>query len=213
MLVITKSTSWLSWPQLKQASKEGRLKELICSGDMIPVRLTDGTEIMFVVGYDANYETNGRAYFILDHCWKNRAVMNRKNTNAGGWGECEMRATLNRDIFNLLPGEMKDVIAETEITYMDPRTRQINTVRDKLFLLSMTQVFGNGDWSHKEPNDSKIDIFESARDRIREYNGSANTWWLRSADGSSTFYFVSTGGSGGSSGASYAYGVVFGFCI
>ena len=54
----------------------------------------------------------------------------------------------------------------------------------------------------------------SSRDsRVKYYNGSASYWWLRSAGSSSNFYNVYYYGSSSTSYASFAYGVVFGFCI
>ena len=61
-------------------------------------------------------------------------------------------------------------------------------------------------------------LFTDNNSRIKKtYNGtgSASYWWLRSpeASGSSSFAYVTNGGTSNSNGASNSYGVAFGFCI
>ena len=50
---------------------------------------------------------------------------------------------------------------------------------------------------------------------MKKYNGSANYWWERSPYGGNSTYFCSVYGNGNANydGASYAYGVAFGFCF
>ena len=50
---------------------------------------------------------------------------------------------------------------------------------------------------------------------MKKFNGGAITWWERSPGGSNSmrFCYVISNGNADYGGASYAYGVAFGFCF
>lgn len=133
-----------SWATLK-AGKLG-----LNSGDKIPVTLKSGEEIELVYTRDEN----GNGYMVLDNCLFDEHAMNKKNTNAGGWKDCEMRRFLNGTIFNLLPDDLQAVIEPTTIKQV--LGGKDVACEDKIFLLSKTQVFGKGDWTDKEPDDTQL---------------------------------------------------------
>lgn len=167
---------------------------------------------MLVVTYDQT----GKAYFVFEDCVAEPHYMNESYTNKGGWAASDMRRHLREDIFPLLPDGLQVVIASTRIVQIVGGERV--ECEDKLFLLSKTQVFGNGPWSANEPEDSHLDIFkrERERERVKERAGwGTELWWLRSpeASGSVAFAYVSGYGASGSNGASSSYGVAPGFCL
>lgn len=191
-----------SWATLK-AGKLG-----LNSGDKIPVTLKTGEEIELVYTRDKN----GNGYMVLDNCLFDEHAMNKKNTNKGGWKDCEMRRFLNGTIFYLLPDELQAVIEPTTIRQVLHGEESIS--EDKLFLLSKTQVFGKGDWSEAEPDDTHLDIFPTERSRVKECGDNGTWWWwLRSPYSSYTtnFCYVSNNGSGNYDNAAYSSGVAFGF--
>lgn len=191
-----------SWATLK-AGKLG-----LNSGDKIPVTLKTGEEIELVYTRDKN----GNGYMVLDNCLFDEHAMNKKNTNKGGWKDCEMRRFLNGTIFYLLPDELQAVIEPTTIRQVLHGEESIS--EDKLFLLSKTQVFGKGDWSEAEPDDTHLDIFPTERSRVKECGDNGTWWWwLRSPLSSYTTTFCGVYGNGGSTGngAAVSGGVAFGF--
>ena len=117
-------------------------------------------------------------------------------------------------MFALLPEYLQAVIAPTTIVQV--LNGQCVVSEDKLFLLSRTQVFGKGDWTENEPEDTQLDCFTREKDRVKEC-GEYGTywWWLRSplASSSSAFCIINYGGGNYNYDASGSNGVAFGFCI
>ena len=210
MLIKHTSEKELTWAEIKAAADAGTIRELLSSGDRIPVTMLDGEAVEFDVTYDAN----GKCYFVTHDCLMKEYIMNKRRTNEGGWAKTDMRAHLNRDVFAVLPDELKEIIVPTKIVQvMDGKRIECE---DKLFLLSATQVFGNGWWSDVEPEDTQLDIFPTERSRVKEC-GDHGTWWywLRSpaSPSSSSFRNVYGGGGAGTTNAPNSYGVCAGFCI
>ena len=206
MKVITKKEWETSWDQMRAHAESGELK----SGDIIPVTLKDGEEIELVVAHDKG----GKCFFVMRDCLKDTYVMNASRTNAGGWAKTDMRAHLNRDVFAVLPDELKEIIVPTKIVQVLGGKRI--ECEDKLFLLSATQVFGNGWWSDVEPEDTQLDIFPTERSRVKECGDHGSWWyWLRSpaSDSSSAFRNVGPTGTAGTGTATNSNGVWAGFCI
>ena len=210
--VITKEAKWTSWAELKALSEAGKLGEVLKSGDNIPVTLKNGEEVSFDVGKDED----GKIYFIMHNCLKERKPMNRKLTNKGGWEESDMRRYLNEEAIELLPDELRGIIKPTKIVQVwDGKRRE---TEDKLFLLARTQGFGKHEnYEAIEPNDSQIDIFEDPRERVKECEEAEEVycWWLRSLYSSNSSYFCSVGTDGTVLGNSFYYllGVAPAFCI
>lgn len=181
----------------------------IQSGDMLPVTMKNGEKIVLKVTHD---ET-GKTFFVMDACMKDRQCMNEPNTNKGGWANSALREYLNTEVFKLLPDDLQAVIVPTTIVQIVDGERIES--KDKLFLLSTTQVFGKDDWSSVEPEDTQLDCFQQPEDRIKLLCGSAAGWWLRSPLASYSTYFCHVFSDGGtfSYGSSGSYGVSWGFCI
>ena len=210
--IITKEAKWTSWAELKALSEAGKLGEVLKSGDNIPVTLKNGEEVSFDVGKDED----GKIYFIMHNCLKERKPMNRKWTNKGGWEESYMRRYLNEEAIELLPDELRGIIKPTKIVQVWGGKRR--ETEDKLFLLSRTQVFGKREnYEAIEPNDSQIDIFKSQRWRVKELGGCEipACWWLRSPNSSYSggFCIVYTDGTVYYYSADYSLGVAPAFCI
>ena len=213
MNIIKKTIKQSSWAELNVAAEAGTLDTRIQSGDIIPFNLKTGEDVAVRAARDGN----GNLFFVLEDCMEDEHVMNNERTNKGGWKACAMREYLNKTVFALLPDDLQAVIAPTTIVQIVNGER-VESV-DKLFLLSKTQVFGKGDWSDVEPEDTQLDCFRREKDRVKECAVHGTWWWwLRSpvASSSSNFYLVNyTGGSNNSNyyAANNSYGVAFGFRI
>lgn len=208
MFIKTMATYETSWDALKAAVNDGSIREMLHSGDRIPVTLKTGEAVEF----DATYDENGNLFFVMHNCMDEEHVMNKQNTNKGGWAACDMRKYLNKTVFALLPDELQAVIKPTTITQVIDGETVVT--EDKLFLLSRTQVFGKGAWSEKEPDDTQLDIFKTERDRVKMCGENGTWyWWLRSAANSNYFSGVNTNGYYGGNYANYSYGVALGFSL
>ena len=206
----TVEVSQTSWAELKEAAEAGKLTEMLHSGDTLGITLKNGEDVVLVVGQDQN----GNVFFVTQDCLREEHRMNRDATNRGGWAATEMRRYLNSDVLALLPDDLQAVIKPTTIVQIVDGKR-VET-QDKLFCLSATQVFGNGSWTSREPEDTQLDIFRREKDRVKEC-GSYGTWfwWLRSANSSYShdFCLVNTSGTNDTSYAGNSYGVALGFSL
>ena len=149
--------------------------------------------------------------------------MNSSNTNVGGWKACAMRTWLNNRIFKALPVEWQQMVLLVKVhssagnklsTLVDP------PAEDKIWIPCMKEVNQQVSTSpYSLEGEAPFTIYTNDASRVKKLNnglGAASTWWLRSPHtGSATnFYNITTSGSSnGTSGASNAYGVAFGFCI
>ena len=199
-----------SWAELKKAAEAGTLGDLIKTGDCIGCQFKNGDPLLL----DVSRDENGKFFFILHDCLPDEHSMNESWGKLAAWGSSEMRDWLNTEVLHRLPDELQQIIVPTAIHQIVDGQDIIT--EDKLFLLSATQVFGEGKWTEREPEDKPLEIFAGERDRVKEC-GDRGTWfwWLRSpvSSSSTTFYNVNNGGASSSNGASNANGVAFSFCI
>lgn len=210
MEIIKKTIKQSSWAELKAAAEAGTLDTLIQSGDLIPFNLKTGEE----VAVRATHDGNGKMFFVLEDCMEDEHAMNNGRTNKGGWNACGMRKYLNKTVFALLPDDLQAVIAPTTIVQIVDGERAESV--DKLFLLSKTQVFGKGDWSDNEPEDTQLDCFRREKGHVKECAERGTWWWwLRSPLPFSSSHFCGVNHYGNSSNyyATSSYGVAFGFSL
>ena len=140
--------------------------------------------------------------------------------NKGGWLKSQMKTFIDNVIYNSLPNELKSVIITTE-TVSGHGSEDTNnfTSPDKLYLLAPKEIYS--DWSYQ---------YDSAKDSTRQldyYNikgvttssyagaikkdsaGTADWWWLRSANSYNDRVFCSvyTNGYWGDNSANSTRGV------
>ena len=204
MKIITKIELECPAEDLKARVESGSLK----SGDIISITLKNGKALALEVGRDES----GKVFFVFLDILEFHQ-MNNYWTNKGGWEASEMRRYANDEIFALLPDELQAIIQPIKVVQIWDGERH-ETV-DKLICLSETQVFGKDGWDEGEqdPEDTQLDIFKDRRGRIKNYDGSASYWWLRSANNATNFRCVNSNGSENNGNASDAYGLVLGFCV
>jgi hypothetical protein len=219
-------------------------------GDMIEIWLDDNatgkvtdTRITAWVNSFNHYERadgNGMAHVSWDlkYTLNSNRQMNTANTNVGGWYDPEnnrtaMRNWLANTMIKALPDKFQRILTRVDVVSSTGNGRNdstdITTVKDYLYLLSSTDVFGSSTAPYKwetsanaEKGDGmttyQMPLYATASNRIKKYSnadGSTNNWWLRSpmAGNSGGFVYVNTGGSSGNNIANSSLGVAFGFCI
>ena len=191
-----------------QAREDGTLGEMLPSGMEFPVTFTNGERNVLIVCRDRDH-----TYLVMKYIMTETIAMNKRCTNKGGWPACRMREHV-QGIYDMLPEDVRKLIVPMHIRQIV--RDEVVECEDKAFLLSSVNVFGKDAWdSEADCYDTQIDIFRDAEARMKKLPGasSASWWWLRSASGNYSFYFVSMDGS---SYSYYAYsegGVVVGFSI
>lgn len=183
MLIIeerTRQVRQMSWANLK-AAFDAHIPEIaIRSGDTIFFNLKDGRDVTIKVAKSEN----GDFFFVLENCLELRHVNWLRSTEVI-WDACGIRNYLNEEFFHKLPDDLQSVIAPTiNVQIVDGKRVESE---DSLFLLSATQVFGKGEYSKLEPEDTQLDCFIGEKSRLKEYRGEAIEWWLRTMDESSVY--------------------------
>jgi hypothetical protein len=153
--------------------------------------------------------------FQLHDCYADTKAMNSSNTNSGGWKNSAMRATHLPAILALMPTEVQNGIREvSKKVSVGGASSTIETVSDKLFLLSEVEIFGSTTYSAAGEG-TQYDYYKAGNSKVKKLSGSAAAWWERSPRASYSAYFclVSSSGNADFYFASNAYGVAFGFCF
>ena len=113
-----------------------------------------------------------------------------------GWPATEMRTYANGDFFNKLPSDLQKVIIDTNVISGHGSADTSNfTSTDQIYLLSAHEVWEDGTNYPVSSNDTawnntrQLDYYKTLgvttsnnlSDAIKKYNGSASSWWLRTA--------------------------------
>ena len=125
--------------------------------------------------------------------------------NVDGYPASSMYTFVNNDIFNSLPEDLKDVIIDTKVISGHGKTAgETNfTSTDKLYILAPKEVFGEKGSNDTLEETRQLDYYKdvakvttSSLRAGKEYNGSATSWWLRSASSNDDdiFYGVNING-------------------
>ena len=132
-------------------------------------------------------------------------------TTTGGWKSTDMRTYLKNTIKPLIPASVAAGIKEVTkySKSVDPANNNATTT-DDVWIPSYKEIIGGT--SHETSGPVYTNLFNSASARIKNLNGSAESWWLRSAENDSNFYYVFIYGTGRSDVVGSINGVALGFC-
>lgn len=190
--------------------KVGDTKNITINGVSYPVQ---------IIGFNHDTLTSGGTAgmtFQLVNCLATKYQMETSHTNANGWEGCLMRkTTLNRAIYGQLNSDLKAVIkAVNKVSSVGENSSGLETTSDKLFLLSEIEIFGVASYSFAGEG-KQYEYYAAGNSTIKTVSGSADAWWERSPYRGDTQAFcgVTSLGTADGYGASYRYGVSFGFCV
>lgn len=208
-----------TWAQIIAACQRGTVPETWVVGNSKTMTI-GGTDYTFdVIGkyHDDYADGSGKAPLTLQmhDCYATAYGMNSSSTTSGGWKNSAMRTTHLPAILALMPTEVQNGIHEvSKKTSVGGGSSTIETVSDKLFLLSEVEIFGNHSQSAAGEG-TQYDYYKAGNSKVKKRNGSATVWWERSPQAGDSMFFcmVRSNGSENSDIASSARGVAFGLCF
>ena len=206
------------WASIIAACHSGSVPSTWVVGNSKTMTINGASYQVDIIGKNHDtYASGGKAplTFQLHDCYGETKNMNSSNTNSGGWTSCAMRSTHLPAILALMPTEVQNGIREvSKKASVGGASSTIETVSDKLFLLSEVEIFGSTSYSAAGEG-TQYDYYKAGNSKVKKLVGSAAYWWERSpyASNSAHFCLVGSGGDASLGGASRAYGVAFGFCF
>ena len=192
----------------------------LVNGETHRVRLSNCTSSM----YDYADKT-GSTGFVVEfcNCLANAYRTNATNSNQGGWDASEMNTKTMGIIYNLLPGDVREVISRVKVKAANGGGTNYSAVvssNDYLFLPAEREVSSSYQYSMQDEWDalSQWQYYEQHTawaSRIKQRNGGNSIWLLRSTQKSSTSNYccITNNGSLHMTYANTSTGVSPCFCI
>lgn len=206
------------WSAIIGACKSGNVPETWVVGDHKNMTISGTSYQIDIIGKNHDTYTSGGTApltFQMHDCYNTTYTMNSLNTNEVGWKNSVMRTTHLPAILALMPTEVQNGIREVnKKASVGEASYTIETVSDKLFLLSEIEIIGSA--SYSVPGEgTQYDYYTVGNSRVKNKSGSAAAWWCRSPYNSDSKSFVRISKYGGISVdfANGIGGVAFGFCF
>lgn len=180
MAVLTQTVTTetaINWEELAQQIKDNTSGLKV--GDIITEKTLDGEEMDLVV-VDMGPDW---ARFESKDCLPVEVAYNQNNRNAGGFADSDVKHYLNEEVFNNLPEELRNVIAEVERKQENGESSLC-----RLFLPTESELFGDCHYSEDDTY-SQIEYYKDRRNRIKcnRKGGSPDWYWTASVgSGNST---------------------------
>ena len=207
------------WSVIIDACQSGNVPKTWAVGDNKNMTINGKSYQVDIIGmyHDDYADGSGKAPLTLQmhDCYATAYDMNSSYTNSGGWKNSAMRTTHLPAILALMPTEVQNGIREvSKKTSVGSKSSTIETVSDKLFLLSEVEIFGSTSYSAAGEG-TQYYYYEAGNSKVKKRSGSVTDWWERSPNTSSSTRFctVHINGTRDSGLASDIAGVAFGFCF
>ena len=206
------------WSAIIAACHSGSVPSTWVVGNSKTMTINGASYQVDIIGKNHDtYASGGKAplTFQLHDCYGETKNMNSSDTNSGGWKNSAMRTTHLPAILALMPTEVQNGIREvSKKASVGGASSTIETVSDKLFLLSEVEIFGSTRYSAAGEG-TQYDYYKAGNSKAKKRNGYVATWWERSPNARVSPYFCLVTEEGDADGnyASYADGVAFGFCF
>ena len=207
-----------TWEKIIDACQRGAVPETWAVGNHKTMMINGASYQVDIIGKNHDtYAAGGTAplTFQLHDCYADTKAMNSSNTNSGGWKNSAMRTTHLPAILALMPTEVQNGIREvSKKASVGGASSTIETVSDKLFLLSEVEIFGSTTYSAAGEG-TQYDYYKAGNSKVKNRNGSKAPWLDRSpfAHNSTSFCTVYITGRADITDARKASGVAFGFCF
>lgn len=210
-----------TWAQIIKACQKNEVPSSWTVGDQKPMTINGKDYPIDIIGikHDTYADGSGTAplTFQMHDIYASSYAMNSSNTNSGGWESTAVRTTRLPAILALMPSEVQAGIKEVnKVTGQGGSSFALETTADKLFILSVNEIFGYEPSDVAKGEGSQYAYYADGNSTQKKQNGEYNYWWTRSpvANNSSGFFQVRTDGSRVSTNyPSGTYGVAFAFCF
>ena len=217
-ITMTTELESVSWKSISVVSEAGNAASAWSIGDKKTIKLNGVSYTAQIIGFNHDTKTAGGKAgitFQLVDCLNTIYQMNSTNTNVGGWKSSAMRSRMS-EFLGQLDEDLQSVIKPVnKLASIGNNNSTIETVSDKLFLLSEVEIFGSTKYSFAGEG-SQYDWYKAGNTKIKKVNGSADGWWERSPYGKSSigFCLVSSNGSADYyNNSTSPFGVSFAFCV
>ena len=207
----------MTWEQIQAISNAGKAADYFNVGDTKNITLAGVSYPVQIIGFNHDTKTAGGTAgitFQLVDCLNTTYQMNSSNTNVGGWKSSAMHSHMS-EFLGQLDEDLQSVIKPVnKLVSIGNNTSTIETVSDKLFLLSEVEIFGSTTRSFAGEG-SQYDWYKAGNTKVKKVNGSENYWWERSPVNNDTDAFCSVNVNGGAFAdtSGQSRGVSFGFCV
>ena len=209
-----------SWETIIAVCKAGNVPDSWAVGNSKSMTIGGAEYQIDIIGknHDDYADGSGKAplTFQLHNSYGTAYAMKSTSTNAGGWKECAMRKTHLPAVLALMPAEVQSGICEVSKTTAagGSGSSWVETVTDKLFLLSEVETFGSTGNSAAGEG-SQYAYYETGDSAVKTLNGEMSSWWLRSPMRTSDYSFCASSGGGEPThlDAKLERGTAFAFCF
>ena len=207
----------MTWEQIQTISDAGKAADYFNVGDTKNITLDGVSYPVQIIGFNHDTLTSGGTAgitFQLVDCLSTKYQMNSSNTNVGGWKSSAMRSRMS-EFLGQLGEDLQSVIKPVnKLVSIGNNTSTIETVSDKLFLLSEVEIFGSTPNSFAGEG-SQYAYYKAGNSKVKKVNGSADYWLERSPQAHNRVGFcsVSSNGNAQAVNANSSAGVSFAFCV
>lgn len=189
MAVLTQTVTTetaINWEELAQKIKDNTSGLKV--GNIITEKTLGGEEMDLVV-VDMG---PGWARFESKDCLPVEVAYNQNNRNAGGFADSDVKRYLNEEVFNNLPEDLRNVIAEVERKQENGKSSLC-----RLFLPTESELFGDCCYS-EDGTYSQIEYYKDRRNRIKcnRKGGSPDWYWAASVRSGDSTGCVPVDGNG-----------------
>lgn len=188
---------------------------------------TEGKHLMEIVAFNTDDKADGSGKAKITWISKDLLNTTRRMNSAnnygaigtggnGGWENCEMRTYLKNTIKPLIPETVRNAIVNVtkiQSTVTDgSKVIDGQTTTDDVWVPSVHEIISTNT-KYETTGTTYSGKFDSGANRIKNKNGVASTWWLRSAHNVNNFNAIFlTNGILGNYSAENTYGIALGFC-
>lgn len=206
-----------TWENVIAACQNNAVPDTWSVGDQLTMNI-DGTDYAIdIIGknHDDYSDGSGKAplTFQLHDCYVKNYMMH--NVLFNYWGNCDMKNNHLPTIKKLLPMEVQHALQKVnKSTSIGSTSKSIEVTEEDLFLLSEIELCGSLTYS-VEGEGQQYDYYKNDESLLKNKDGRATSWWMRSPHGSSNNAFCNVyhDGTINYSFSYIEYGVSFAFCF
>ena len=138
------------------------------------------------------------------NCFRSKEAMETTDDNTGGWGDSELRTNLQETILQTMQVSIRGIIKTVNKKYcIGGGENTISTSQDTLSILSNTELTGNTFYNEGK----QYAYYLAGNSIIKNVDGVAGDWWLRTPNGTQFYEIILADGSSGGSLATTEAGV------